>query len=62
MSAQKRKDAAFPHNMMLNNDYLHQNKGASGARQSHDQMERNFHNDRDKADVKGQSTTAPNKK
>lgn len=38
-----------------------QNKGASGQRQSHQQMERNFHNDRDKPRVKGESTTPPNK-
>ena len=32
-----------------------QNKAGYGGR-SHEQMDRNYHNDRDKADVKGEST------
>jgi|GEM_PF-3114065 len=55
---------AFPHDMSKD-DYLDhnvQNHGGSGGRQSHEQLDRNFHNDRDKADVKGQSTTPPKKK
>lgn len=37
------------------------NHGGSGERVNHQQLERNFHNDRDKADVKGQSTKSPKK-
>jgi len=32
-----------------------QNKAGYGSR-SHEQMDRNYHNDRDKADVKGETT------
>ena len=43
----------------ISNQSLHQNKGASGARANHNQMDRNYHNDRDKADVQGENTISP---
>lgn len=38
------------------------NKAGAGSRMSHDQMERNFHNDRNKPINKGESTKSPNKR
>lgn len=59
-----RQDPNFPHDMSQR-EYLDEiknpSKAAAGQRQAHDQMERNFHNDRDKPPVKGQSTTPPKK-
>jgi len=46
----------------LQNDNLDRNKAGSGTRTAHDQMERNFSIDRNKARKKGESTTPPKKR
>lgn len=59
MSNTRQDNPDFPRNMEKQS--LQNNKAGAGQRMNHDQMERNFHNDRDKAPFKGQSTTPPKK-
>ncbi len=47
------------HQNPTNPSKLQHNKAGAGQRMSHDQMERNFHNDRNKAEKQGESTTPP---
>ena len=49
------------HKNPTNSEHLQHNKAGAGERMSHNQMERNFHNDRDKAERRGESTTPPHK-